>query len=70
MEKLKRIMLNNPNSCPLRGKTPKNPIATPTPKKAERITDPHVAQPTPIIPKRKADVPIPASLLSFTARRK
>ena len=62
-------MLNNPNSCPFKGRIPIKPAVALTPKNEERITDPHVAQPTPIIPKINPDVLIPASLESFAARR-
>lgn len=62
-------MLNKPNSAPRKGKIPIKPAVVATPKNDERITDPQDAQPTPIIPRMNPDVLIPASLLSFAARR-
>ena len=62
-------MLNNPNSCPFKGRIPIKPAVAPTPKNDDKITDPHDAHPTPIIPRINPEVPIPASLLNLAARR-
>ena len=62
-------MLNNPNSCPFRGRIQMKPAVAPTPKNDDKITDPQDAQPTPINPRINPPVLIPASLLNLAARR-
>ncbi len=60
-------MLNNPNSCPFKGRIPIKAAVAPTPSNEDNITDPHDAHPTAIIPIKNPVVPMPASLESLSA---